>query len=236
MVYACAATCTARVTESKSSPKPRVAEQGWPGASLAALSTKVPPFFARPLAEHFLRRKAPDICAPQAKKISVAGQPTHFCDEIMPLHARTCSWWSSQRLQLKQRSSSLQPAEHRLHHTLARSARSVPAWMSPLNLQPWESTPESTPGWDGTGSPTGGRILPTRVGTNKRCANALVSSHQRRGPPQSLRRAFCAQNAARCEFTHLRSSSPQSLGAYPYEAALREMWSKKKLVNSVASC
>ena len=120
--YACAETCTARVTESKSSPKPRVAEQGWPGASLAALSTKVPPFFARPLAEHFLRRKAPDICAPQAKKISVAGQPTHFCDEIMPLHARTCSWWSSQRLQLKQRSSSLQPAEHRLHHTLARSA------------------------------------------------------------------------------------------------------------------
>ena len=150
VVYACAATCTARVTESKSSPKPRVAEQGWPGASLAALSTKVPPFFARPLAEHFLRRKAPDICAPQAKKISVAGQPTHFCDEIGPLHARTCSWWSSQRLQLKQRSSSLQPAEHRLHHTLARSARSVPAWMSPLNLQPWESTPESTPGWDGT--------------------------------------------------------------------------------------
>ena len=102
------------------------------------------------MAEHFLRRKAPDICAPQAKKISVASQPTYFCDEIGPLHARTCSWWSSQRLQLKQRSSSLQPAEHRLHHTLARSARSVPAWMSPLNLQPWESTPESTPGWDGT--------------------------------------------------------------------------------------
>ena len=40
---------------------------GCPGAPLADLSTKVPPFFARPPRQNILRRKAPHICTPQAR-------------------------------------------------------------------------------------------------------------------------------------------------------------------------
>ena len=47
----------------------REAGSGWPGAPMADLSTKVPPFFARLAGKINLRRKAPHICAPQAKKI-----------------------------------------------------------------------------------------------------------------------------------------------------------------------
>ena len=49
---------------------------------MADLSTTVPPFFARPQAQKILRRKAPHICAPQAKKIFSTTSDDCFYEEI----------------------------------------------------------------------------------------------------------------------------------------------------------
>ena len=68
---------------------------GCPGAPLADLSTKVPPFFARPPRQNILRRKAPHICAPQARKFFRTTSDGWFCAEIGPL--RACTWHDTGR-------------------------------------------------------------------------------------------------------------------------------------------
>ena len=73
----------------QSDAKSKEAGSGCPGAPLADLSTKVPPFFARPPRQNILRRKAPHICAPQARKFFRTTSDDWFCAEIGPLRART---------------------------------------------------------------------------------------------------------------------------------------------------
>ena len=70
-----------------SGPKPRVAGPAWPGASVADLSTKLEPFFARPPTEIQQRRKAA-MARRRRRKKSGTSPNCRFHQEIGPSRAR----------------------------------------------------------------------------------------------------------------------------------------------------
>ena len=65
-----------------SGPKPRMAGPVWPGASVADLSTKLEPFFARPPTEIQQRRKAPWPAA-GAEKNQAPRQTADFMNKML---------------------------------------------------------------------------------------------------------------------------------------------------------